>query len=140
MDLKQLQATGAFIEAPPEPQEVTWVHLDKETGEEKTEKFQVFVKKLSVALMDRIITPPETPKGKGKKAVPFSRSSALIAAGVLLGDGKGGFQEIPYSMARVMEYSLAEAMLLAFNKVNKRRGADEEEEGEEGEEPEIPND
>jgi hypothetical protein len=129
MDLKQLQASGAFIESPPEPQEVTWVHLDKETGEEKTETFQVFVKRLSVALMDRIITPPDSPKGK--KAVPFSRSSALIAAGVLLGDGKGGFQEIPYNMARVMEYSLAEAMLLAFNKVNRRRGGDEEEEGEE---------
>jgi hypothetical protein len=128
MDLKQLQATGAFIESPPEPQEVTWVHLDKATGEEKTETFQVFVKKLSVALMDRIITPPETPKGK--KSVPFSRSSALIAAGVLLGDDKGGFQEIPYSMARVMDYALAEAMLLAFNKVNRRRGGDEEEEGE----------
>lgn len=136
MDLKQLQATGAFIEAPPQPQEVTWVHLDKETGEEKTETFTVFVKKLSVALMDRIITPPETPKGK--KAIPFSRSSALISAGVLLSDGKGGFQEIPYSMARVMEYSLAEAMLNAFNKVNRRRGEDVEEGGEEGE-AEIPN-
>ena len=136
MDLKQLQATGAFIDSPPEPQEVTWVHIDKE-GKEQSETFTVYVKKLSVALMDRIITEPPTPKGKAVQ--PYSRTSALIAAGVVLSDGKDGFQEIPYGMARKMHYALAEAMLGAFNKVNRRRAEEEEANGEATDEDEVPN-
>lgn len=112
MDLKQLRARGGFVQAPPVPTEVTWTHNDKETGEEQVDTFTVHVRRMSVGWLDRVLLP-----GKDR-----SRTAALIAEGVLLGeDGK---EQMTYEQAYLLDFDLAQALLKAFNKVNSKDASD----------------
>lgn len=110
MDLKQLRARGAFVKAPPVPTEVTWVHEDEESGETMTDTFTVYVRRMSVGWMDRVLRPGTDPDR--------SRTALLISEAILFGeDGK---ERMRYEDAYELNYGLATALLTAFNNVNRK--------------------
>jgi hypothetical protein len=113
MDLKQLRAKGAFVKAPPVPTEVTWVHNDEETGEEMTDTFTVFVRRMSVGWLDRVLSPgPDQHR---------SRTATLISEGVMFGEG--GKERMTYEEAYQLNFGLATALLEAFQRVNRKEEA-----------------
>lgn len=113
MDLKQLREQGAFVKAPPVPVEVTWTRRDEDTGEERSDTFTVFVRRMSVGWFDRVV-------GVTQSGTPRSRTALLISEGVLFGEN--GSEQMKYEDAYLLNFGLASVLLEAFNKVNGREG------------------
>lgn len=114
MKIKDLRAKGAIIKASLVPTEVTWIHEDEATGEEQVDTFTVHVRRMSVGWFDRALT--------AHAGGEHSRSAALIAECVLLGDN--GEEHFTYEEAHQLDVGLANALLGAIQKVN-RRGPDD---------------
>lgn len=110
MDTKQLRAKGAFIATDMEPVEVSWTHADPESGEEMTDTFTVFVRRLSAGWLDRVFARTRV-GGPG-----ISRTAALISEGI--GFGEGGAERLTYEEAFQLDFDLANELANAFNKVN----------------------
>jgi len=110
MELSELKAKGAFIEGVPEPVEVEWTHIDKETGDITIDTFIVHVLRKSVGWMDRAF--------KRARADGGSQTAAIIAEGIRFGENAN--ERITYEEASKLDIDLATALSTAFNKVNKR--------------------
>lgn len=130
MDLKDLQAKGAFVKVPPIAKEITWRHKDDATGEEMVDTFIVHIRRMSVGWMERVFA-------KDKKGRDRSTVAATLAEAVTLGET--GQQKIPYDLAFDMNLGLAETMMNAFREVNnmKRLNAEGKEDGPEETEEEA---
>jgi hypothetical protein len=113
MELKDLRARGAFVAAPPVPTEVTWVHEDPETGEEMTDTFTVFVRRMSVGWLDRVTT--------ARADSQRSFRAALISEAVLFGEN--GQESLTYDEAHQLDPGLATVLISAFNQLNAKRSA-----------------
>jgi hypothetical protein len=126
MDIKTLSGKGAFVQSPPVPKEVTWTH--EENGEEITDTFTVFVRRMSVGWMDRVMIPPPAPRRKkgapSVKAKPWSRTAALLAGSILWGEN--GEEEMTYAQADSLDIGLSAELMRVFNEVNNPRGMDDE--------------
>jgi hypothetical protein len=115
MDLKQLQAKGAYVKSPPVATEVTWRHVDEETKEEMSDVFTVHVRRMSVGWMDRVLSPVGADRGR-------SRTAMLISEGILFGED--GSEQMSYEDAYRLNFGLADVLLDAFNRVNQKGDAD----------------
>lgn len=111
MDLKQLQSKGGFVSSVPVPTEVEWTRIDEATGEVVTDTFTVHVLRKAVGWMDRAYR-------IAAGATEHSRTAAVIAEGVRF--GKNGEEQMSYEQAAALDLSLANALLDAFNRVNRR--------------------
>lgn len=114
MRIKDLRDKGAIVKASLVPTEVTWIHTDEKSGEEMVDTFTVHVRRMSVGWFDRALAAATT----GER----SRAASLIAECVLLGEG--GEEHFTYEEAHQLDVSLANALLGAIQRVN-RRGPDE---------------
>ena len=113
MNLNDLKAAGAFVEAAPVKKPVTGVHLD-ENGDPITDKFTVLVKRQSFSVVEQLYTPAE---GEDEAALAKrSRNAKLISECVLLGEK--GDEQIPYEDALNLEPNLAFALLKVVHEVN----------------------
>lgn len=109
MDIEQLKSRGAIVKAGLTPVEVTWRHEDEETGEEVSDTFTVFVKRLSVGWLERAFT--EVARNPN-----LSRSAAIISEGVRFGEN--GVEKLSYEEANQLHYGLARVLTSAFDKIN----------------------
>lgn len=101
MKLSELKAAGGFVPAEPIKVSVKW-----QRGAEVTE-FDIHVRRLSFGEFERIYVDP-----KDKER---SRTAALIAASVLLGEKAD--EPMTYKDAFQLEPSLASAMVTAITEV-----------------------
>lgn len=108
MKLDQLKSRGAFITGQPVRKTITWVHADPENGEEMTDTFDVFVRRLSFGDVERIYL-------AGTEGEQRSRSAALISARLLLGDNAD--ERITYEDAYQLDPGLAAKFLEAIAQV-----------------------
>ena len=108
MNLKELRASGAFVKAPPVPVEITWHHIDPDTGTEAEHVFTVHVRKVSAGWVDRAA---HSAHAFGAVAYP----AAMISGAVLFGPN---LEECSYEDAYLMDPALRDACMDAFNKVN----------------------
>lgn len=128
MQIDQLINMGGLISAAPVPQEITWVRIDPDSGEELSDTFTIHVRKLAYEDQERMLMmagafdrlhddDAETDSQQApKKVSQKSINSALIATAVRLGETAD--QELTYEQASRLHHTLAGAMLDAISKVN----------------------
>lgn len=95
MNLAEIRNAGGFIQGQPERVPVKWREYE----------FDVFVKRLSFGDVERLFN------GEDDR----SRSAAMIAACVLMGENK---EPISYNDAYQLEVTLATKLIEAVNQVN----------------------
>ena len=105
MNLKDLKAKGGFVSTKPVEKKVVWKR--KVGDEEMSDEFTVHVKPMSYGDIERIFIDP--------KDADRSRTAALIAASVLLNDGK---EPLSYEDAYQLAPSLAKVLSEAVSEVN----------------------
>ncbi|MCY1282205.1 Phage tail assembly chaperone, TAC [compost metagenome] len=108
MNLDQLRAKGGIVESGQVKQSVEWTHVD-EAGETVTDKFDIFVKRLSYGVMEDALS-AATP---GQKR---SLTAGLISAAV--GFGEDGQEALSYDEALQLHPGLAKALSEAVREVN----------------------
>lgn len=104
MNLKELKARGAFVDAHPVKKNVTW-----QPPEGESVNFDIFIKRLSFGTVEKVFLVEEGDK---------SRSANYIAQAVFFGDEKGKPVALSYEDAYNLEPSLARVFLDAINEVN----------------------
>jgi hypothetical protein len=113
MKIRDLRAKGGIVDSALVPTEVTWIHDDDASGEQMVDTFTVHVRRMSVGWFDRALT--------AHAGDDQSRAAAMIAECVLMGDK--GEEHFSYEEAHQLHVGLANALLGAIQKVN-RRGPD----------------
>lgn len=115
MNLNDLKAAGAFVEAAPVKKTIQWNRgqLDAK-NKPMIDEFTVLVKRQSFAVVEQLYAPGE---GENEATVAKrSRNAKLISECVLLGEK--GEEQIPYEDALNLEPNLAFALLNAVHEVN----------------------
>jgi hypothetical protein len=107
MNLAELKAKGACVDIAPVRRTITWKHTGDD-GEEITDTFDVWVRRLSFGLVDRLSKTDETDR---------SRNAELIAASIRLGDHAE--ESMPYDVAFSLHTSLAIELVRAVGEVNR---------------------
>ena len=112
MNLSELKARGALVQAPPVKKEVTWQPTDPESGQPVGEPvtFDVFVKRPSAGWLDRART------AAARSANGISYRSALLSHAVVFGEKQD--EQFTYDEADLLQESLAEALYDAYLAVN----------------------
>lgn len=103
MDLSNLKAKGAFVASDLVKEPVEWKHTDPK-GNPVTDKFDVFVRRVSFGVLERAGQQP-------------NRASAIVAACICFGEH--GDEGITYEEACALDPSLATELVDAVNRVNK---------------------
>lgn len=109
MDLKQILARGAIVNAELVKVPVKWVHTDAESGEEVTDEFTVHVVRQSFGQIERLWNTPDD----------RSRGAQLIAEQIRFGEN--GTEQLTYEQAYALDPGLATELLAAHNSVNTQR-------------------
>lgn len=115
MNLNDLKAAGAFVEAAPVKKTIQWNRgqLDAK-NKPMIDEFTVLVKRQSFAVVEQLYTPAA---GEDEAALAKrSRNAKLISECVLLGEK--GDEQIPYEDALNLEPNLAFALLKVVHEVN----------------------
>jgi len=107
MNLKQLKARGGIVDGQPVKKEVSWKHLDAESGQEVTDSFTLHIRRQSFGVIERLFAQDQTEQ---------SRNASYLAACVSLGDD--GTEALGYDDAYNLEPSLGFLILNAVNEVN----------------------
>lgn len=95
MNLSELRSAGGFISPEPQRVSIEW----------RARRFDVFVKRLSFGDVEAMLS------GQDDR----SRSATMIAASILLGEGR---EPISYDDAYRLEVSLATKLIEAINSAN----------------------
>lgn len=103
MNLAQLQAAGAFVEAAPVKTPVTWTRQNA-TGEEVSDTFDVWVRRRSFGTMERVAMLGED----------RSKSAKMLSECILLGEEQ---EALSYEQAYQLDPSLAFALVQAVKDV-----------------------
>ena len=103
MNLAQLQAAGAFVEAAPVKTPVTWTRQNA-TGEEVSDTFDVWVRRRSFGTLERVAMLGED----------RSKSAKMLSECILLGEEQ---EAISYEQAYQLDPSLAFALVQAVKDV-----------------------
>jgi len=126
VNLEQLTELGGVVPGDLVPQDVTWARIDDKTGEEVSDTFKVFVRRLAyidqermfrmAGLFDKI--DPEDPDAEAlvNEVEQKSINAALIATAIRLGDE--GEQTMSYEQACCLRPDLAQVFMSAINHVN----------------------
>ncbi len=104
MNLAQLQAAGAFVEAAPVKTAVTWTRQNA-AGEEVSDSFDVWVRRRSFGTFERVAMLGED----------RSKSAKMLSECVLLGDAQ---EAITYEQAYQLDPSLAIVLVNAVQEAN----------------------
>lgn len=108
MKLSELKDKGGIVDAALVKKSVTWIRVGDD-GEKETLAFDVFIKRLSFGVMERVM--------KADPADPErSLTAALISEGVRFGDS--GEEEISYVDAFQLQPGLARVLSIAVKEVN----------------------
>ena len=112
MKLQTLIEKGALVQTPPTPREVTWTPTDPVTGQpSEPVSFTVYVKAPSSGWLDRART------AAARAGVDrISYRSAILSHAVCFGDDLS--EHFTYEQADLLQESLAEALMAAYNAVN----------------------
>ncbi|MDA8485166.1 phage tail assembly chaperone family protein, TAC [Pseudomonas resinovorans] len=109
MNLNELKEKGGIVDAALVKKPVTWTRI-AEDGQSETLSFDVFIKRLSFGVMERVMkVDPSDPER--------SLTAALIAEGVRFGDS--GEEEISYVDAFQLQPGLARVLSIAVKEVNR---------------------
>lgn len=103
MNLAQLQAAGAFVEAAPVKTAVTWTRQNA-AGEEVSDSFDVWVRRRSFGTFERVAMLGED----------RSKSAKMLSECILLGEEQ---EAISYEQAYQLDPSLAFALVQAVKDV-----------------------
>lgn len=103
MNLAQLQAAGAFVEAAPVKTSVTWTRRNAD-GEEVTDVFDVWVRRRSFGTLERVAMLGED----------RSKSAKMLSECVLLGDQQ---EPLSYEQAYQLDPGLAFILIEAVKDV-----------------------
>ena len=103
MNLAQLQAAGAFVEAAPVKTAVTWTRQNA-AGEEVSDSFDVWVRRRSFGTMERVAMLGED----------RSKSAKMLSECILLGEEQ---EALSYEQAYQLDPSLAFALVQAVKDV-----------------------
>ena len=103
MNLAQLQAAGAFVEAAPVKTSVTWARPNA-AGEEITTTFDVWVRRRSFGTLERVAMLGED----------RSKSAKMLSECILLGEEQ---EALSYEQASQLDPSLAFALVQAVKDV-----------------------
>jgi hypothetical protein len=112
MNLAELKSKGACVDLAPVRRSVSWTHKD-ESGEEITDIFDVWVRRLSFGAIDRLSKTDEAER---------SRNAELIAACIRLGEHAE--EAMPYDVAYSLHTSLAIELVRAIGEVNRLNEAE----------------
>lgn len=104
MNLAQLQAAGAFVEAAPVKTPVTWTRQDA-AGEEISSTFDVWVRRRSFGTLERVAMLGED----------RSKSAKMLSECILLGEEQ---EAISYEQAYQLDPGLAFALVNAVQEAN----------------------
>jgi hypothetical protein len=126
VNLEQLTELGGVVPGDLVPQDVTWNRIDDNTGEEVSDTFKVFVRRLAYIDQERMFrmaglydkVDPDNPDAEAllNEVEQKSINAALIATAIRLGDE--GEETMPYETACSLKPSLAQAFIEAVHKVN----------------------
>jgi hypothetical protein len=105
MRLADLQARGAFVSKEPTRRELTWFHVDPDTGEKIADSFSVWVVRPSYGDIETRVALA----GAGARAA----QSAAIAACIRLGENAE--EQMTYEQAYQLDPSLALLFIKAIN-------------------------
>ncbi len=114
MNLAEFKARGACVDIAPVRRTITWAHLD-EHGQEIVDTFDVWIRRLSFGLVDRLSKTEESER---------SRNAELIAASIRLGEHAE--EALPYDVAFALHTSLAIELVKAVSEVNRLTLTEEE--------------
>lgn len=114
MNLAELKAKGACVDIAPVRRTIRWTHTG-ENGEEITDTFDVWVRRLSFGLVDRLSKTDESDR---------SRNAELIAASIRLGDHAE--EAMPYDVAFSLHTSLAIELVRAVGEVNRLKQSEDD--------------
>ena len=103
MNLAQLQAAGAFVEAAPVKTPVTWTRQNA-AGEEVSDSFDVWVRRRSFGTLERVAMLGED----------RSKSAKMLSECILLGEEQ---EALSYEQAYQLDPSLAFALVQAVKDV-----------------------
>lgn len=103
MNLAELTAKGAFVEAAPVKTSVTWTR-DNAEGEEVSDTFDVWIRRRSFGTLERVAMLGED----------RSKSAKMLSECVLLGDAQ---EAITYEQAYQLDPGLAFALVEAVREV-----------------------
>ena len=103
MNLAQLQAAGAFVEAAPVKTAVTWTRQNA-AGEEVSDSFDVWVRRRSFGTYERVAMLGED----------RSKSAKMLSECILLGEEQ---EALSYEQAYQLDPSLAFALVQAVKDV-----------------------
>ena len=103
MNLAQLQAAGAFVEAAPVKTPVTWTRQNA-TGEEVSDTFDGWVRRRSFGTLERVAMLGED----------RSKSAKMLSECILLGEEQ---EALSYEQAYQLDPSLAFALVQAVKDV-----------------------
>lgn len=106
MDLEQLKKLGAFVPSEPIKRSVTWTRMVD--GEEKSDAFDVYVRKRSFGDVEKLL---------GADNDERSKSARFLSECILLGEGNKR-TPMTYEQAYQLEISLARVLIDAVNEVN----------------------
>lgn len=115
MNLNDLKAAGAFVEAAPVKKTIQWNRGQLDAKKKPViDEFTVLVKRQSFAVVEQLYAPAA---GEDEAALAKrSRNAKLISECVLLGET--GDEQIPYEDALNLEPNLAFALLKVVHEVN----------------------
>lgn len=114
MNLAEFKSKGACVDLAPVRRTVSWSHAD-EHGEQITDTFDVWVRRLSFGTIDRL---SKTADGDR------SRNAELIAASIRLGEHAE--EAMPYDVAFSLHTSLAIELVRVIGEVNRLTSATED--------------
>jgi len=105
MKLSELTSRGGFVHGDPVKRQITWVHVDQETGKPVSDVFDVWVIQPSYGMIDTAL--------RDEKSDIKSANAAAIAACIRLGDDAS--EKMTYDQAYSLHPALALAMRDAIN-------------------------
>lgn len=102
--LQKLKDAGGFISAEPVRKQVTWTRMVD--GAEKSDAFDVFIRRRSFGAMERLLVADDDQR---------SRMAAFLADSILLGEEK---EPMTYEDAFQLDVSLGNVLIAAVHEVN----------------------
>lgn len=115
MNLAEFKKRGACVDIAPVKRTITWTHPD-EHGVEITDTFDVWVRRLSFGLVDRLSKTDEADR---------SRNAELIAACIRLGEHAE--EAMPYDVAFSLHTSLAIELVRVVGEINRLKQPEDDE-------------
>lgn len=107
MNLAEFKSKGACVDTAPVRRTVSWSHTD-ERGEQMTDTFDVWVRRLSFGSIDRLSKTDDSDR---------SRNAELIAASIRLGENAE--EALPYDVAFSLHTTLAIELVRVIGEVNR---------------------